>query len=252
VERALIIGMGEVGRRLDTALRSSGVETIPVTRNRGWDLAVTEPATTPRIVCTREEALPSVLERLGDVPSSSLVLVQNGWLRDLLDGRGDITRGLIWFTSKGDFFRPLRPSPFCGPLAGPLTLKLAKGGLPTEAVSASSFAGLDADKMGFNCVVGLPLAVHGVTLEQYLQDHTAEAEAVFSEAVTACAAAADAPVDPEWWPAFLDSAEPLGWVAVGSAKALAYRNGAVLALGRRHEVPTPVNERLLEAVGATS
>jgi hypothetical protein len=252
VNRACIIGMGEVGRRIDAALRAAGVDTLPVTRNSGWNAALSEPDQTPRIVCTREEALPEVLDRLATVPAESLVLVQNGWLRDLLRERSGVTRGLIWFTSKGDFFRPLRPSPFSGPLANELTLKLSTGGLPTEAVSAGSFAGLDADKMGFNCVVGLPLAVHRTPLGRYLSEHADEARAVFTEAVEVCAGAADTEPDPDGWSAFLDSVEPLEWVATSTAKALEYRNGAVVNLGRRLKRPTPVNARLLEAVGFSS
>ncbi len=51
------------------------------------------------------------------------------------------------------------------------------------------FAAAEAEKMAFNCVVGLPLAVHGVSLGEYLTQHAPEAEAVFGEAATVTARA---------------------------------------------------------------
>ena len=50
------------------------------------------------------------------------------------------------------------------------------------------FGRFDADKMGFNCVVGLPLAVHGSSLGDYLEVYPGESRAVFEEAVAACSA----------------------------------------------------------------
>ena len=46
----------------------------------------------------------------------------------------------------------------------------------------------------------------------------------------------------------LETTKELGWVR-GGAKALAWRNGAIARFGRRHGIPTPVNDRLLRAVG---
>ena len=44
----------------------------------------------------------------------------------------------------------------------------------------------------------------------------------------------------------LETTVDLGWVR-GGTKALAWRNGALARFGRRHGVPTPVNDRLLRA-----
>jgi ketopantoate reductase len=246
MERAVVIGLGEVGRRLATALERAGVAVDRVTRSAGWE-AATAPTPDPRLVCVREEALEGVLDRLAGVDPSTIVAVQNGWVRPLLAARGIAGRGLIWFTSKGEFFRELRPSPFAGPLAAPLAAALGRGGLAIEAVSATELAALDADKMGFNCVVGLPLAVHRLTLGDYLEQHPSEAEAVFAEAVTVCARAAGVAVDALGWAAFRRTVEPIHWVATSQAKALDLRNGAVVRLGAELGLPTPVNARLLAA-----
>jgi hypothetical protein len=52
-----------------------------------------------------------------------------------------------------------------------------------------------------------------------------------------------------WWDAFLRAAEPLGWVRASTAKALEYRNGAVVRLAHELDLAAPVNHRLLETVG---
>ncbi len=244
-----VIGMGEVGRRLASALERAGADVRPVTRSEGWDEAVQAPEGL-RILAMREGDLPAALERLRGVPPERLVAVQNGWIRPLLEPFPGCGRGLIWFMSKGDFFNQLRPSPFTGPFAGTLVATLRRGGLEVEHVAdPAAFARLEADKMGFNCVVGLPLAVHGLTLGEYLARHHDEARAVFTEAASTCAAALGADWDESWWPEFVATVEPLAWVKTSRAKALEYRNGAVLMLARRLGRDAPANRRLLAAAG---
>lgn len=241
-----VIGFGEVGRRLARALGKAGLEAVPVTRDSGWDRAATDREGI-HLVCVREQQLAAVLERLDRVPDRQIVLVQNGWIRPLLEQRPGVTRGLIWFTSKGEFFRVLRPSPFTGPLAERLAGALEAGGIAASAVDPDEFAALDADKMGFNCVVGLPLAVHQRTLGDYLDGYRDEAYELFTESVTACAEALRTTAHPAWWPAFVESVEPLGWVRATTAKALEFRNGAVAKLASELGLATPVTDRLLRA-----
>ena len=246
--RVHVIGMGEVGRRLAAALSGSGHEVVAVTRDSGCGEALADSAGL-LLVCVREEALAGVLARLEGISPERVVLVQNGWIRPLLGRFGAATRALIWFTSKGEFFRVLRPSIVCGPAAPPLAAVLGHAGIAAEAAPAEAFAGAEAEKMGFNCVVGLPLAVHRVTLGDYLAHHGEEAHQLFSESVAAPARALGVPASREWWPAFLDVARPLGWVRATGAKALEFRSGAVLRLAREHGLSAPVTERLLAAAG---
>jgi ketopantoate reductase len=250
MRRAFVIGMGEVGRRLADALARAGVAVVPVTRGSGWDEALT-PSGDPRLVCVGEGQLAEVALRLRGVPPAVLAFLQNGWIRpELADLRGH-TRGLVWFTSKGEFFRVLRPTPFCGPLAADLAAALAAGGIAAEALDDAAFRAAEAEKMGFNCVVGLPLAVRRVSLGEYLERHGDEARAVFGEAVAVTARALGAPTGPGWWDAFVRSAEPLAWVRSSAPKALAYRNGAVVSLAGEVGLAAPANERLLAAAGAS-
>ena len=251
LDTVFVIGAGEVGTRLKGALDAAGATTVAVTRSSGWEEAASE-ARGLRLVCVREEDLAEVLDRLRGIAGDDLALIQNGWIRPLLPTSVRPTRGLIWFTSKGDFFRVLRPSPFSGPRADELAAALDAGGMPTAAVGAETFAALEADKMGFNCVVGLPLAVHQVSLGEYLEHHREEARAVFEEAVHVTARAAGAATEARWWPQFVETVQPLSWVRASKPKAMEYRNGAVVRLADELGLDAGVNRRLVEAARAAS
>ncbi len=244
--RVHVIGMGEVGGRLAGALARAGTPHSPVTRTQGWDDALAADGDL-RMVCVREEDLGAVLERLASVPPEHIILVQNGWIRPLLEDGSRMTRGLIWFTSKGDFFRILRPSPLTGTWGAALAEALTAGGIPSTAVDRGSFAGLEAEKMGFNCIVGLPLAVHDVALGEYIDRYRSEAQQLFTESVTACALALEVRAQPGWWDAFLISVDPLRWVRTSTAKALPFRNQAVADLAAAHGLEVPATMRLLTA-----
>ena len=243
-----MIGMGEVGRRLAGALERAGIEVRPVTRSEGWEDAMADPEG-PRLLCMREEDLAGALERLRSVDPRLIVAVQNGWVRPLLGPFPGCGRGLIWFMSKGKHFYPFRPSPFSGPFAGPLAAAVTAGGLAAAAVDDHELAVLEADKMGFNCVVGLPLAVRGTTLGDYLDHHTNEARAVFDEAVTVCATALAVDPPPGAFESFVAAVEPIRWLATSSAKALDFRNGAVVRLAAGLGLDAPVNSELVARVG---
>lgn len=240
-----VIGMGEVGTRLERGLHRAGVETATVTRGAGWPEALAD-ARSLYLVCVREQHLAEVLGVLNEVPPDRVALVQNGWIRPMLHNFAGVTRGLIWFTAKGEFFTVLRSSPFSGALARPLTDALTSAGIPSTAVETAAFDRLDAEKMAFNCVVGLPLAVHGLSLSEYLESHREEARAVFEEALTVCARAVGAVTDGNAWEQFLLSAQPLGWVRVANAKALEFRNGAVVELARQQGIDAPFNNELMK------
>jgi ketopantoate reductase len=247
--RVHVIGMGEVGGRLAGALERAGCEVLPVRRGSGWDEAVdpADPAT--RIVAVREEDLAGVLDRLPSSLRPRTVLVQNGFL-EAVHGELEVGRGLIWFTSKGEFFRELCPSIFHGPQASELVDALRRGGLSVErAGGGERFLREMIVKGIWNGVVGLPLAVHGVDLASYLDDHDDELRALVAESAAAAGAAYGVELAPrEALEKIRRTTTELGWVK-GGAKALPWRNGAIVRFGRRHGIPTPVNDRLLAAVG---
>jgi ketopantoate reductase len=224
------------------------VETHPVTRVSGWEEALAS-RDGLLVVAVREEALGEVLVRLRTVAPGRLVFVQNGWVGPLLERAPGCTRGLIWFTSKSGFFRVLRPSVLSGPQAAELAATWERGGVPATVADGVRFAAAEAEKMGFNCVAGLPLAVHGVTLSEYLVRFEGEARAVFAEALEVIARAGGAVPPAGAWDDFLRASEPIGWVKASVGKALEFRNGAVVRLARELGMSAPENARLLEAVG---
>jgi hypothetical protein len=248
LSRAWVVGMGEVGRRLAAAITAAGVDVQPVSRTSGWEEAIGDREGI-MVVAVREEGLAEVLSRVGGVAPERLVFVQNGWVRPLLARVPGCTRGLIWFTSKGEFFRVLRPSVLSGPQGAALAAVLERGGVPAVVANGRRFACAEAEKMAFNCVVGLPLAVHGVSLSDYLVRFEDEARAVFAEALEVTARALGVVGPAAAWDGFLAASEPIGWVRATVAKALEYRNGAVVRLARELGSAAPVNARLLDAAG---
>jgi ketopantoate reductase len=248
--RAHIIGMGEVGRRIESTLSRAGWTVHPVTRSDGWEAVLAADDPSSRIVAVREEALGEVLDRFPATLRDRLVLVQNGFLEPVHGDLGPVTRGLIYFTSKGDFFRVLCPSPFHGKQAATLVDALAAEGIPAETIAEPDpFLDAMIVKGIWNAVVGLPLAVHEVDLASYLRDRRPELESLVEESARACGRHYGVEVDAAAALAkILETTGDLGWVR-GGKKALPWRNGAIAWFGRRHDVPTPVNDRLLRDAG---
>ncbi|UCF67939.1 MAG: hypothetical protein JSV80_01185, partial [Acidobacteriota bacterium] len=248
--KTLLIGAGEVGRRLAGALERAGWGRVTVSRESGWDVAERASDEAPRLIGVREHDLAAVLERLSQIPRERLILVQNGFLEAVHGDLGPVTRGLIWFTSKGDFFAELTPSLFFGPLAVTLASALSSGALRAAAIDErEEFLRQMILKGVWNAVVGLPLAVHGVDLGTYLESHAEELHALTGESAAAASAHYGVSVSGEQALACLrETTTPIHWVR-GGAKALAWRNGALARFGRAHGVATPVNDRLLRAVG---
>lgn len=245
-----VVGRGEVGRRLEWALAGAGCEVRAVTRQRGWEGCADPQDPATRILCVREEQLAEVLQRLSGVDPQRLVLVQNGFLEAVHGALGPVTRGLIYFTSKGDFFRVLCASPFHGPRASELVPALVRGGISAEILEDdAAYRRAMIQKGIWNAVVGLPLAVHDVELGHYLDCCEPELCELTDESAAAAGAAYDVEVSGRAARSRIrETTGELRWLR-GGAKALAWRNGALAGFGRRHGIPTPVNDRLLRAVG---
>jgi len=244
--RAFVIGMGEVGRRLAGALAAAGWVVAPVSRNAGWDTALDESDPACRLIAVREEDLQGVLDRFPETLRPRLLLVQNGFLEAVHGSLGPVSRGLIYFTSKGGFFKVLCASLFHGPLAPPIAAAIEVGGIRARPIEdREEYLRAMIVKGIWNAVVGLPLAVHDVDLATYLDTFRDEFEALVDESSRAAGAeygvsVSAAVVERK----ILETTAELGWVK-GGKKSLAWRNGAIAQFGRRHGVPTPVNDRLL-------
>ena len=68
------------------------------------------------------------------------------------------------------------------------------------------------------------------------------------ESVNVCAAAVGRQADEQWWQDFVDSVQTLDWVRTSQAKALDFRNRAVVEIARSYGMDTPINDRLLQAL----
>lgn len=249
-ETAHVIGLGEVGRRLRDALVRAEWTVHAVTRTAGWEAALDQNDPSPRIVAVREEQLQDLLSRFPPTMRERLVLVQNGFLEPVHGDLGPVTRGLIYFTSKGEFYRVLCPSPFHGTHAARLVAALDVAGIAAVAESDLDRFEVEMIVKGiWNAVVGLPLAVHEVDLATYLSEYRDEFRALVDESARAAGRNYDVEVDPgAVVRKILETTGELGWVR-GGKKALPWRNGAVARFGRQHGIPTPVNDRLLRAAG---
>jgi 2-dehydropantoate 2-reductase len=248
-----VIGPGEVGRRLAAALEAAGWRPRLVRRDAGWEAALDPADPAPRVVAVREEDLAAAWARFDASLHGRLVLVQNGFLEGRIGAPEELakaSRGLVWFTAKGTFFRELMPSLFFGPAADALAGALARGGLAARLVTdAAEFRRELVLKGAWNAIVGLPLAVHGVDLATYRSAFAAELAALADESCRAASAEYGVAVDADEALARLAATTAeLGWVR-GGTRALPFRNGAIARFGRRHGVPTPVTDRLLRAAG---
>lgn len=252
-DHVLVIGPGEVGRRLAQAFRAAGSTVDIVSRREGWGRAADAREKATRVLAMREDDLPPALARLDDagVPRERLVLVQNGFLEARLAGLEEATRALIWFTAKGERFFELRASVVHGALSGAVAAACDAGGLRCEIVpDRDAFLRAMIEKALWNAIVGLPLAVAGLSLAEYLPARIEEWHALVGEGAAAAGAHYGVGVDEAGVRALiLETTKPIGWVRVGEAKALSWRNGAIARFGRAHGVPTPTHDRLLRAAG---
>ena len=242
-----VLGAGEVGRVVLRAAEAAGLERRAIRRGEPIGSAL---PTGPLVVAVRETDLAALIPELAPIADRT-VFLQNGWIEPILAPLGPrVTVGLIWFTAKGPLFRVLAPSIFHGPLAGELVSLLRSGGIEArEEPDLAVFRREVAYKLSWNCVVGLPLAVSGLTLDAYLAAHEDEARAIAGEVAAVLTRELGVPVEgAEAHARLLATIGGLGG-ATGGTKALELRNGAIARLGRVHGVPTPVNDRLLARTG---
>lgn len=199
----------------------------------------------PIVVAVREESLRGLLKPL-EKHLARCVFVQNGWVDQYLPAFGTVGRGLLWFTAKGELFKVLAPSIFFGPYADEVARILEAGKVAARVEpDAWVFVREIAFKLAWNNVVGLPLAVRGVSLAEYLEKNADEARAIVEETCAAIAVATEAPIDARLaFDVLLYTTRELGELR-GGTKALDFRNGAVVALAQSQGRAAPVNSRLL-------
>lgn len=232
-----LVGAGEVGR----VFLRAGRDVRVIRRGE----AVTPAAAGTVLVAVREDDLPALVEPLRSV-AARCAFVQNGLVDDALAPLGEVTRGLVWFTAKGETFHVLAPSVFHGSRAADCAAWLEAAGVAARVEpDPARFRHEVARKLAWNNLAGLPPFVRGVTLGEYLAAHGDEARAVVDETLRVCSARWGTPVDTDEVVALVRATTaPIAGLR-GGDKALAWRNGAVQRLGRALGVPTPAHDALL-------
>lgn len=139
MNKAVVIGLGQLGRVFASGLLRAGCTVTPV--NRGDDLAKvsqSHPAPELVLVAVAENDLHTVLAALPEVWKPRAALIQNELLpRDWeIHGYTDPTVISVWFEKKkGTDARPLLASPVAGPGAALLCQALTAIELPCREIA---------------------------------------------------------------------------------------------------------------------
>lgn len=181
-----IIGAGRVGGALAERSVAAGQAVTLLRRGDDWTVLGEAPGT-PILVCTRNDDLDSVVDRVPPQRRPDLVFVQNGMLRPWLHTRGleGVTRGLLFFAvqSRGAALEAGPDSPFCGPQAAQVVAILQGLGVPAAVVDAPTFAAWELEKLLWNSVFGLLCQAHGRAVGEVLDAHSDQVAALTAELV---------------------------------------------------------------------
>jgi ketopantoate reductase len=180
-----VIGAGGRIGHLVCGMRAPGLVIHPVTRAHD-PVGLDRPGPAmPLLVCTRNDDLPAVLDRVHSSRRPDLVFVQNGMLRPWLEdhGLGENPRGVLWVAvpKKGDPPVPGGESPFVGRHAALLADLLQRNGVDAAAVNASTFAREEAVKLAWICVYGPLGSATGAKVGVLADQHRADARALSDE-----------------------------------------------------------------------
>lgn len=245
-ERIVIVGLGEIGRRLAAAAGQLGDDVTRVARADGGG-ALPGDVGTALVVCVRETDLSSVLARVPPERAGDLVVVQNGFIDDVLAPFGAHTRAVLWFTAKGTFFADLLPSPVRGPRAALASELIRAAGATAETIEDPAvFKRMALEKAIWCCVAGAPLAVWDCDLATAMHTRIGDVEAIVDEACRVVTRACGADLSSQRVLATLmDTCGRVGWMR-GSTSALAWRNGQVVRWGTRYGLATPANQAIVD------
>ena len=221
---------------------------VPVTRARDAFGVHTErqDSGAPIVVCTRNDELDGVVERVHPSRHRDLVFVQNGTIRSWLTARGlsQCGRGVLWVavTHRGAEPVPGGPSVFSGEWAGVVAGMMAHHGVDARAVGAVEFAREEAVKLAWICATGVIGSATGLGVGGIDAHHPLELEALVRELhpVLQVSPGLD-----------LDADDLVGRVQAYSAriphfparmKEWRWRNGAVVETGRGAGLSTPLHD----------
>lgn len=247
-----IIGAGRVGGALAERSRAVGQAVTLLGRHDDWAVLSQAPGT-PILVCTRNDDLDAVLDRVPPQRLADLVFVQNGMIRPWLHARRleGVTRGLLFFAvqSRGAALEAGPDSPFCGPHAARVVEILLGLGVPAAVVDAPTFAAWELEKLLWNSVFGLLCQAHGQAVGEVLDTHGDQVAALTAELLAVGQAALGLQ---------MDTAAVLGRLIAYSeairgnhaaVKEWRWRNGWFVAEAQRQGLGLPLHTALCDKAG---
>jgi ketopantoate reductase len=246
---------GRIGSLLCSMTRGTA-RPVAVTRISD-DFGVDRPLdndAAPIVVCTRNDDLDAVLERVHPSRHRHLVFVQNGTIRHWLAERGlaDNGRGVLWVavTHRGAEPVPGGPSVFTGPWASLIAEMMHGHGVDAQAVDAVAFAREEAVKLTWICATGVIGSATGHGVEGIDAHHAADLEALVRELHPVMQHSPGLDLSADQLVARIQSYSARIPHFPARMKEWAWRNGAVVHTARSAGIPTPLHDAWIQRAKA--
>ncbi len=185
-QRLGIIGAtGRIGDLLMGLAASRGWRSFPVGRTRDT-IGLGRPGrSAPIVVCTRNDDLPAILERVHPDRRADLVFVQNGMVQPWLaeQGLAESTQGVLYVAVPKVGDEPVGGgvSVFRGRWAEALADLLQGGGIPAAAVDETAYAREVAVKLAWICIFGVLGEATGKRVGALATEHADDVRALSAE-----------------------------------------------------------------------
>ena len=249
-----IIGAtGRIGDLLLGLAAAQGWHAFPVGRTRDT-VGLSRPGrSAPLVVCTRNDDLGQILEKVHPSRRADLVFVQNGMVQPWLaeHGLADCTQGVLYVAvpKVGDTPVGGGVSVFKGRWAEAVAGLLAAGGIPAAAVDDEVYAREVAVKLAWICIFGLLGQATGALVGVLAESLEPDVRALCAELQPLLALEpgldldADALAD-----RLLEYSRSIAHFPA-SLKEWRWRNGWLLSAAEAHGVELPLHADWLERAG---
>lgn len=176
---------GRIGDLLVGLAAAQGWQVFPVSRTRDTVGLERTGRRAPIVVCTRNDDLEGLVDRVHPERTRDLVFVQNGMVQPWLaeHGLAGSTQGVLYVAvpKVGDTPVGGGTSVFTGPWAEELAGLLAGGGISAEAVGPEAYAREVAVKLAWICTFGLLGEATGARVGQVATVHSDDVRALCEE-----------------------------------------------------------------------
>lgn len=245
-----IVGMGRIGRVIARRAEAQGHLVTPVMRAGG----APAPAG-PIVLAVGEDDLDAAAARFAPADGPRLLFVQNGLLVDVMARFPGAGRGLLHFNADAEGrVRVLMTSVFGGEAGEPVARVLHAGGIPSRhEPDAVRLRVEEIRKLLWSTVLSALAVAERLPVGRLPVEREAPMDALARECIAVAAAALGlaAPPVPDVLASLRVMAAALPDYA-GSARGQRFRNRLLVDMGRRLGIPTPRNEEVLAAIGASA